>query len=61
MALNGQNPYKERLIQNCISIITTDGILEAAYAKSEEVRKVVEQVMNGRNPDSPPKADAQGI
>lgn len=45
-------PYtKDKLVQNCISLLTTNGVLEAAYAKSEEVRAVVQQVMDGHKPE----------
>ncbi len=44
-------PYTDKLVQNCISLLTTKDVLEAAYARSEEVRKVVQQVMDGYKPE----------
>jgi hypothetical protein len=52
MALDSKDPYKERLVQQCISILTTQDVLKEAYAQSEAVRQVVAQVMAGYHPDS---------
>lgn len=51
MALKGpEDPVRDSLIQKCISFITTEGVLEGAYAESEAVRAEVQRVIEGYKP-----------
>lgn len=44
-------PYTDKLVQNCISLLTTEGVFEAAFAQSEEVKKRVAAVLAAYKPE----------
>ncbi len=51
MALNSYPYTDDKLVQSCIKLLTTDGVLEAVCTQSEKVRKRATEVLAAYKPE----------